>query len=233
VVEALNTVKSNQKTDALQIRIGFPDSYYYIPYYNIIKEAVTQFCNVNPKTEITETIYSYDNITMSLINKETDIIVGQSVFLNRLKDAEVIDLISTTTYIVISQNHPLAANDTIEFHKLENETLYAIKVADENEQRKNINILNKTLNFSPKDVVLVPNTFSLLHAINAGKGIAFFAQVDNITTSMALKYYPFPDEFGGAAKTKIGAAWLPRYASNELQFFLDILIDTAMGSDYH
>ena len=233
VASALDTVINSQRIKSSQINVGFPDSYYYIPYYNIIKESITKFCNIKPSIEINETIHSYDDLMMSLIGKGTDIIIGQTAFLERIKDVEVLELFSSTSYIVIAKDHPLAVFDSIAFHQLENLTLYVIKVADENEQRKNINTMCKNLNFSPKDVVIVPNTFSLLHAINAGKGVALFAKVDNLTTSMSLKYYPFPNEFGNAAKVKIGAVWFPHSVSEDMRCFLDILKVTAAESDYY
>ena len=229
---ALALAKDSDHAKRPKIRLGFPDSYYYISYYNVIKDAVAQFIDKYPNIEITETIYGYDALLMSLISKETDIIIGQAVFLERLRGAEVVSLLTSYTYIVISNNHPHASKDELSFEQLCNETLYAIRSGDGVEQKKNLETLCKCLKFAPREILLVPNTFTLLHAINAGKGIAFFAKLDNIVTNMALRFYPFPEGFEYAAEATIGAAWFPRGESNEMQYFLDILKNVAQESKH-
>jgi len=217
------------------LKIGVPDTYNYNPTYGLIKRTIESFSKIDIKTEIVEMMYENSMLLNALLTREAEIIIGQSFIINKLPEIEIVKLGELSCFIVISSKHSLAANDTISFSQLTNENLYVVINGDRTYAEKSVEKMLQDIEYSPKSVRFVPNSNSLLHAVNNGHGIAFFPKVNKTSGYDSLKFYPFPKSHNGnkatdRARIDILAAWNEKQLTPHGKQFLNVLQETARNT---
>jgi len=216
--KAIVTAKAMMPTQVPSLNIYVPSSYDLSSSFNEVRRIIWQYKDKYPHVRVTVTLGEFRDLRQALEFSIADIVIAQDFSITDLDDISFKRISKHDLFLAMSNKHPLAAQDDIQFSKLSNEIFYAVPIPRE------LSTLNKTLErcrilgFEPKGLEFVLNTQTLLHYIRQGSGMSICGKFDR-TGSDDIKYYPLPD----LEKYWLVAAWRIEKPKTEVQDFIELI----------
>lgn len=201
------------------LRIGSMDSTEVI---TSLRPLIKKFEKSHPDTLIKIELFSFKDLREALICNKIDLVATYLLGFGEFWSVQKKKMKKLETYIAVPSASPLADSIDIPVEKLNNETLFLLCAAEMQDAEGRAIENCKKIGFRPKEIVYMPNYFSLELAVKNCKGFTISGSNVKDRFGADIKLYhvakPYCDQF-------VIAAWQENRCSPLAKAFLDQIDD--------
>ena len=201
------------------LRIGCMDS---SEVFSALKVAARTFERVCPDTLIKIELFCFKDLREALVCGKIDCIVSYMLGFGEYWNIQEKKIKRLDTYIAVSGDSQLADSVELPVKQLANETLFLLYIAEMKDAENRALEMCKKIGFMPKDIVYMPNYFSLELAVKNGMGFSICGtnMCDRFGSDIKLYHVvrPYRDQY-------VIAAWHKNSCSSLTKKFLDTIAE--------
>ncbi len=201
------------------LRIGCMDSPEVV---GALKPVVRKFEKIYPDTLIKIDLFSFKDLREALVCSKIDFIVSYSLGFGIYWNIREKKIKKLDTYIAVPSKSTLADSVDLPVEKLNKETLFLLYIAEMKDAENRALENCRKIGFMPKEIVYMPNYFSLELAIKNGRGFTICGlNVCNRFGSDIKLYHipkPYHDQY-------VIAAWQSNHCSPQIRAFIELIDD--------
>ncbi len=217
--EIMQNISKVYTTENNILRIGCMDSPEVV---GAVKPVIKKFEKIYPDTIIKIDILSFKDLREALVCSKIDFIVTYSLGFGNYWNVQEKKIKKLNTYIAVPANSPLADCVELPVEKLNNETLFLLYIAEMKDAENRALENCRKIGFMPKEIVYMPNYFSLELAIKNGKGFTISGSNVRDRFGSDIKLYhvpkPYHDQY-------VIAAWQNNRCSQQIKEFIALIDD--------
>jgi DNA-binding transcriptional LysR family regulator len=199
------------------IRIVEPSTYDLSGNYDKIKKLIREFGKDNPDIFIAEALQDFKELRQTIEFGSADFFVTQDFILDGLTNISYKRVEEFKMYAMMSSEHPLAKNETLDFARLEDTVVCRVATIGDQYDMQITTKLCEKLGFTPKKIEFVSNFHTLFHTIQENKGISLCSRFHYIQSDIEFRYYPLPED---VPKKHVVVAWHTDRVTPEMQDFI-------------
>ncbi|NLT13478.1 MAG: LysR family transcriptional regulator [Clostridiales bacterium] len=201
------------------LRIGCMDSSEVV---GALKPVIRRFEKIYPDTLIKIDLLSFKDLREALVCGKLDFIAVYSLGFGKYWNIQEKNIKKLNTYIAVSSKSPLADSIDVPVESLNKETLFLLYAAEMRDAENRALENCRKIGFMPKEIVYMPNFFSLELAIKNGKGFAISGANIRERFGSDIKLYhvpkPYHDQY-------VIAAWQKNRCSAQIKKLTELIDD--------
>lgn len=168
---AIEDARYTQSGKTRNLRVGIHASCERSREFTSIWDALDEYEAAYPSVQVSETLLEYDELTAKLLAGELDAIITHSFTLSALPSLAVYRLQSLRFYVAMSAGHPLAAEEPLDFAKLNGQTFFYITRNGNAQEAESARQRLHTAGILEPVIAPMPNIRSAAKAVVRGKGM--------------------------------------------------------------
>ena len=176
-----------QGRDKKMLRIGFLEGW---DLFNIIPPMMKRFKELYPESDIIVNCCGAKDLSTSLLNDSLDIVVSIKNTVDRILDAEIIDVTKIGKLLLFSENHPLAGRDDLTLKDFKDEVFIAPWEVIDKMIIETIAGYTRPYGYVPK-MTFVKNHESAITCIRNNMGVGIFDDWVWARNASDLRYISF------------------------------------------
>lgn len=217
--EIMQNISKVYATKETILRIGCMDSPEVV---GALKPVIRKFEKIYPDILIKIDLLSLKDLREALVCGKTDFIITYSLGFGSYWNMQEKKIKKLHTYIAVPANSALADSVDVPVEKLNNETLFLLYIAEMKDAENRALEICRKVGFMPKEIVYMPNYFSLELAIKNGKGFTISGSNVRDRFGADIKLYhvpkPYHDQY-------VIAAWQNNRCSPQIKEFIELIDD--------
>lgn len=151
---------------------------------------------------------------------EADLVICHDFVLSDIKNISYIKISEFTQYLSMSNKHPLAKNDDLNFGDLSGEILHMVRYVDDDRYVNNYLDECRSLGFLPKRIEFVPNLQTLYYNMRKMNAVSICGQYEHYIIKDDIKYFSLPET---SKKKYLVVAWHTNQLTPEAKLFVDMI----------
>lgn len=219
LTEITQNISKVYATEESILRIGCMDSPEVI---GALKPVIKQFEKIYPDTLIKIDLFCFKDLREALVCNKIDFIVTYSLGFGTYWNIREKKIKKLNTYIAVPADSPLADSVEVPVEKLNCETLFLLYIAEMKDAENRALENCRKIGFMPKEIVYMPNYFSLELAIKNGKGFTISGVNVRDRFGSDIKLYHIPKPYHDQY---VIAAWQANRCSPQITKFIELIDD--------
>jgi DNA-binding transcriptional LysR family regulator len=199
------------------LRIGCMDSPEVV---SALKPVIKKFEKIYPDMLIKLDLLCFKDLREALVCNKIDFIVTYALGFGNYWNVQEKKIKKLNTYIAVPANSSLADSIDVPVEKLNNETLFLLYIAEMKDAENRALENCRKIGFMPREIVYMPNYFSLELAIKNGKGFTISGSNVRDRFGSDIKLYhvpkPYHDQY-------VIAAWQANRCSPQIKEFIELI----------
>jgi DNA-binding transcriptional LysR family regulator len=215
----------NSQTPAKVLHIVEPSLYDNAYDFDMLKDIVSRYESKYPDVLVRERLCDFAELRKALDFGEADFVFTEDFAIRDLQNISIRRVKAIDMFLAISNKHPLAQSDALDFSALSGETFFTITTLSEQVDTEAQLFACSQLGFTPKKIEILPNFQTLMHMINLGKGVSLSAKLKIVIPEDCIRYYPIKL----ATTPSVAIAWRDGKLNRHVKNFIDMLPETTIA----
>jgi len=206
-------------------RISFPSFYDLDDGFQSVRNICEAFKKKFPAVAVKELLRDFRDQRRELEDGKVDLGFAQDFVMHNCENISIKKVARLGRYLALAVDHPLAKNESVDFKSLAGELFFRVAAIDDDQHMRDLLIREcRGYDFTPREIVLVPNMVTFMHNIQEQRGVGICGLFINYQEGFGIKYYKLPviDE-----TPYIIAAWRTDNDMPEIKAMLSLIPDIA------
>ena len=195
--DALKQAKEISAKAATKIRVGLCEA----TEFDALIDIMIQFQKDHPDVMIVVERDMITQLTLDQPENKYNIVVTHEFFVRNKTSVDYVELKKCQFIGFISEGHRLAKNENLRFSDFNSERFFLPGDGEESLTKSYCNYICNLQGFTPKEMVVMPNIYSVLVAVQIGQGVAVLDEFIDVPEKMGIKKVPT------ASYSSFVAAW--------------------------
>lgn len=205
------------------LRICCTSTFLFNTDYDPFRASIESYRRKYPMVDVQESILEWEELQKELVFGSTDVAICQEFAVRMLENVAYERVGTLGLYIIMAENNPLSASETLSTEQLNNEPMYVLSREERSVVEARAMRQCKGLHFEPQSVRTISNMLTLLQVLGSGRGFSIGCKMDSSLTNARMRYYKIDAEKIGADQQYIVVAWNKNNQKTESHRFLNMV----------